>query len=192
VSPLIPTRHPHLLLAALAALLALAMALLAACDGTQPPTPSPTPTSTTNHDIHAFPELEARLPQSISGQLLTTVSLAAHPDRQDPKTLAMLARLNRTANDLQLANGELVGFDLEVGAMRIVGAPGTDIIAAFRAVDEADPNHRALYTATTIGDKSVTARTVDAESTFLYGAEDIMFILHGDLALVEAALAQLP
>jgi hypothetical protein len=188
LSPFNPPSHRRRLLAGLA----IALLVVAGCNSTRP---SPTPTSTTNHDLHAYPDLEERIDISISGRRLTTVSLAAHPDRQDPKTLAVLERLERTAADLQLANGDLGDLgdlDLEVGAMRIVGASGDQIIAAFRAVDEADPNHRALYTPTTIGERSVTARTVDTESSFLYGAEDIMFILRGDLALVEAALEQLP
>jgi hypothetical protein len=183
----------------LAALAALAAVLLAGggCIPTGPqPTSTPratsTATSTTDLGLHAFPELEARLPEMISGRRLTTVSLSAHPDRQDPKTLAVLERLDRAASDLQLANGELTGYNLEIGALRIVGAEAAMIIAAFRAVDEADPGHVALYTPTTVAGKQVTARTVGVESSYLYGVDDIMFIVSGDQALVEAALAALP
>lgn len=183
-----PRRLTAALLAALAVLL-----VVAACDGARP---TPTPTAERTGDplgLHAYPELEARLPQTIGGRNLLTVSLAAHPDRQDPKTLEVLERLNKTANDLQLANGDLGDdFDFEVGAMRIIGAPGNDIVAAFRAVDEADPDSTAIYTPITLAGKNVTARTIDRVSTFLYGVDDIMFIIRGDQALVEEALGLLP
>ena len=68
---------------------------------------------------HAWPELEARLPDAISGRDLAKISLVAHPDRQDAKTLEVLRRLDKSVSDLQLANAELAGTDLKVGAMRI-------------------------------------------------------------------------
>ncbi|HEY7600441.1 MAG TPA: hypothetical protein VH741_10985 [Candidatus Limnocylindrales bacterium] len=185
-SPLLPSSRR-----AVPALALVALALLLAACGSILPKPSATPTSTTNHDTHAFPELEARLPQVIGGVELETVSLAAHPDRQDPKTLAMLGHLGKTANDLQLANGELPGTDLQVGAFRVVGAPGNEIIAAFIAADQADPNHTATYLPITLAGHNVTARTVEGESTFLYGLDDIMFIVRGERSLVEEALRQL-
>lgn len=165
-----------------------------ACGAFSPsPTPpgSPTP-SPINHDVHAWPELEARLPDSISGRRLTKASLAAHPDRQDRKTIAVLTRLGRSVSDLQLANAELDGTDLLIGAMRVVGSDGGQIIDAFKAVDADDPNSPARYMEVSLGGKQVTARTVAGTSSYLYGTEDIMFIVSGERDLVEAALRQLP
>jgi hypothetical protein len=168
------------------------MLLVVAC-GSAVPTPSGPPTPTpVNHDVHAWPELEDQLPDAISGRALTKVSLAAHPDRQDAKTLAVLTRLGRTVADLQLANAELEGTDLTIGAMRVVGSQGSDIIAAFRAVDADDPDSLATYSDVNLAGKQVTARTVGDKSTYLYGNADIMFIVSGERRLLEAALEQLP
>lgn len=164
------------------------IALVAACGST---TVQPTPTPS-NHDLHVWPELEQQIPDSISGRGLTKVSLAAHPDRQDAKTLAVLRQLGRTTDHLQLANAELEGTDLQIGAMRIVGSQGDQIIQAFRAVDAGDPNSQANYSQVDLGGKRVTAREVGGIATYLYGHADIMFIVSGAATLVEAALRQLP
>lgn len=162
---------------------------LAGCGSTATPTPTG---SSADHDLHVWPELEARLPDSISGRALTTVSLAAHPERQSAKTLSVLRQLGRSPDDLQLANGELEGTDLLVGVMRIVGANGPAIVEAFRAIDAADPDSPASYSVVDLGGKKVTARTVSLESAYLYGVEDMMFIVSGERSLVEAALQKLP
>lgn len=175
----------------LTCLLVLAVAVLAiACGTTAPPTGSPTPVTT--HDLHAWPELEEQLPDAISGRTLRKVSLAAHPERQDAKTLAVLNRLGRSVADLQLANAELEGTDLMIGAMRVVGIQGDQIIDAFRAVDATDPESVASYSEVNLGGKVVVARTVEGKSTYLYGADDIMFIVSGERELLDAALEQLP
>ena len=168
--------------------LAALVALVVAC-GASTPTAAP---SLINHDLHAYPELEAQLPDRISGRALTKVSLAVHPERQDRKTLAVLTQLGRSVGDLQVANGELEGTDLLVGAMRVVGSEGGRIIDAFAEVDARDPNNVASYTDVELGGKSVTARTVDGTSSYLYGAGDVMFIVSGGRPLVEAALELLP
>ena len=168
--------------------LAALFALVIAC-GTSTPTPPP---SLVDHDLHAYPELEAQLPDRIGGRPLTKISLAVHPERQDRKTLAVLAELGRSVGDLQLANGELEGTDLLVGAMRVAGSEGDLIIDAFAEVDAQDPNSTAAYTDVELGGKSVTARTVAGTSSYLYGAGDVMYIVSGGRPLVEAALELLP
>jgi hypothetical protein len=173
---------------ALATWLVLLALVVAACGATAPPTARPAgPT----HDLHAWPELEEQIPDEISGRRVTKVSLAAHPDRQDAKTLAVLQQLGRSVSDLQLANAELSGTDLTIGAMRIVGAEGSAIVAAFEQIDADDPNSQAVYTDVNFGDKQVTARTVGETTAYLYGTQDIMFIVAGERDLVEAALKQL-
>jgi hypothetical protein len=153
---------------ALATWLVLLALVVAACGATAPPTARPAgPT----HDLHAWPELEEQIPDEISGRRVTKVSLAAHPDRQDAKTLAVLQQLGRSVSDLQLANAELSGTDLTIGAD--------------------DPNSQAVYTDVNFGDKQVTARTVGETTAYLYGTQDIMFIVAGERDLVEAALKQL-
>lgn len=166
----------------------LAAALVAGCASSAPPSPTPS----AGADLHAWPELEQRLPDTIGGRSLSKVSLAAHRDRQDRKTLAVLERLGRSTDHLQLANAELEGTDLMIGAMRVVGAQGGQIIDAFEGVDAADPQSEAIYSDVNLAGKRVTARTVDGSSTYLYGAEDIMFVVAGERELVEAALAKLP
>jgi hypothetical protein len=172
----------------LAASLMLALSIVLA--GCAASTPSPSPA--TRDSLHAFPALEARLPAEVDGHEMQKVSIAAPVDQQDPKTLEVVRRVGRTADDLQVAIATAEGADIQVGAFRIVGAPGVQIAVSFQAVDEEDPSSTATYGATTIGGKRLLTRTAEAQLSYLYPAEDIMFMLSGEPGLVEEALGQLP
>lgn len=162
--------------------------VLAACAG--PRTPSPPPE---NASLHAYPELEARLPDEVDGYALTKVSVGAPPESQSARTLELLRRLSRTPADLQVAVATgAEGVNVQVGAMRVVGADAVQIVVNFQSVEEADPASTAVYGTATIGGKRLLTRTAEAQLTYLYPAEDIMFMLSGDVALVEEALALLP
>lgn len=172
-----------------------ALLVVVACTSPVPLTPSPSPTPPTSPaagGLHAFPALEARLPDEVVGHRLTKVSLAAHADRQDAKTLEVLRRLNRTAADIQLASGAADGVDLLVAAMRIIGSEGAVTAATFRAVEEDDAGSSAVYASAEIGNKSVTTRTTATQVSYIYAVEDIMFIVSGNQALVAEALVLLP
>ncbi|CAN5731868.1 hypothetical protein BH24CHL6_BH24CHL6_04870 [soil metagenome] len=169
-----------------ASVLALA-AILAGCAG-----PTPTPTPAAGDSLHAFPALEARLPSAVDGHEMEKVSIAAPESQQDPKTLEVVRRVGRTAADLQVAIATAAGANLQVGAFRIVGAEAVQIVVAFQAVEEEGPASSASYGMATIGGKRLLTRTVEAQLTYLYPAEDIMFMLSGEPGLVEEALGQLP
>lgn len=171
-------------------LLALALAgLLAGCGGPRP-TPSPVPDEAI---LHAYPELEARLPSDVDGHPMSKVSVPAPPEQQSARTLELLRRLSSTPADLQVAVATSAdGSDIQVGAMRVVGADGVQIVVNFQSVEEADPASTAVYGATTIAGKRLLTRTAESQLTYLYPAEDIMFMLSGEIRLVEEALAQLP
>lgn len=174
---------------AIGLLVVLLAALLAACGGPRP-TPSPVPDEAI---LHAFPELEARLPSEIGGHAMSKVSVPAPPDQQSPKTLELLSRLSRTPADLQVAVATgSDGADIQVGAMRVVGADAVQIVINFQSVEEADPASTAVYGAATMAGKRLLTRTAESQLTYLYPAEDIMFMLSGETGLVQEALAQLP
>ena len=168
--------------------MALTLAAVVACGG---PTPRPSPTPN-DAALHAFPALEARLPAEVDGHPLSKVSVAAPADQQDPKTLEVIRRVGRTAADLQVAIATGAGGDLEVGAFRIVGAEGVQIVVHFQAVEEEDPRSTATYGVATIGGRRLLTRTAETQLTYLYPAEDIMFMLSGEPELVEEALGLLP
>ena len=164
-------------------------AMLAACGGPRP-TPTPPPDEAI---LHAYPELEARLPSEVDGHSMSTVSVAAPPEQQSPRTLELLRRLSSTPADLQVAVATGAdGADIQVGAMRVVGADAVQIVVNFQSVEEADPASTAVYGAATVAGKRLLTRTFESQLTYLYPAEDIMFMLSGETGLVEEALAQLP
>jgi hypothetical protein len=178
-----------------ATLLMVAAVAVAGCTSTPPKTPKPSaaadatprPTGAT----HAFPDLEARLPTHVGGQVLDTASIKATPTTQDAKTLEVLRRLGREVSDLQLANADKEGVNIHVGALRIVGADANAAAAAFRAVDEADPRHLAKYTDRLVGQKLIITRTTADSQEFIYPLDDILFVVTGDRLLVEDVLGQL-
>jgi hypothetical protein len=158
-----------------------------------PATPAPTPAGTPVHvsDFHVYPELEARLPSSVGPHAMEKISLGFVESDQDPKTLEVLRRLGRSTDDIQLAvatGGEAV----QVSAFRIIGADGVEIVVTFQAVEEEQADGTARYATATIGGRRLVTRTTSTQTTYLYPAEDIMFVLAGTVALVEAALSQLP
>lgn len=175
------------------AVLGLLLTVLAAACAAPAPTPPITapPTAPTDPNLHAFPELEARLPTHIGRHELVKMSVTSVAESQRPITQDILRRLNRTADDIQLAFAT-GGEEIQVSAFRVVGSDGIDIILAFQAVEEVHPDSAAVYGTATIAGRRLVTRTTQSQTTYLYPAEDIMFVLAGRQALIEEVLAQLP
>jgi len=166
----------------------LAAALFVGCGG-----PRPTPTPATGSSLHAHPALEARLPSQVDGHDMTKVSVAAVEERQEPKTLELLRRLGRAADDLQVAIATAAdGTNIQVGAFRVVGADAVQIVVTFQAVEEADPESTATFGASIVAGRRLITRSHEAQLVYLYPVEDIMFVISGDTRLVETALGLLP
>jgi hypothetical protein len=186
--------RPRLTAAHLRPLLAgLLLVILAAC-AAPAPTAQPTPAGTpppADPNLHAFPELEARLPTHIGRYELVKMSVASVAEDQRPITQDILHRLDRSADDIQLAIAT-GGDEIQISAFRVVGSDGVDIIVAFQAVEEVHPDSNAVYGTTTIAGRRLVTRTTPTQTTYLYPAEDIMFVLAGREALVAEALEQLP
>ena len=142
------------------ALLVLAL-LAAACGG--PATPARPAAS--GFSLHPFPGLESRMPHTVAGKTLQTTSLRPSAQTASPKTLALLARLGKTVDDLQLATASLPGEDIAITALRIKGFDEHKTLAAVQAVDEADPQHITAYGTATVGGKLVVTRTVGGKVT---------------------------
>jgi N-acetylmuramic acid 6-phosphate (MurNAc-6-P) etherase len=176
----------------------LLLVILGACAAPAPtaqPTPAATPPASpagpTDPNLHAFPELEARLPTHIGRHELVKMSVASVAEDQRPITQDILRRLDRTADDIQLAIAT-GGDEIQISAFRVVGSAGVDIIVAFQAVEEVHPDSNAVYGTATIAGRRLVTRTTQTQTTYLYPAEDIMFVLAGREALIEEALEQLP
>jgi hypothetical protein len=148
-------------------------------------TPSPTP----NTAVHEFPALEARLPDNIDGKPVQKFSLISDPSLQVPKTLEVLRRLNKTPNDVQLANGFVTGADVTLSAMRIIGSDAVKAAVAFEQVDEGDPSTTTTYAPAVVAGKRVLVRTSGDTVSYLYPLDDVIFVVGGTRALVEEALA---
>ena len=164
-------------------------ALLVACAG---PRSTPSPPDSDNSAAHAYPELEARLPSEVGGHQMSKVSVAAPPDEQSARTLELLRRLSKTPADLQVAVATGDGGNIQVGAMRVVGSDGVQLAVNFQSVEEDDPASIAVYSTAEIGGKRLLTRTAESQLTYLYPAGDTMFMLSGEVGLVEKALALLP
>jgi hypothetical protein len=165
------------------------LALLAmACAG---PTPSRSPASSA-FTLHPFPGLESKLPHTVAGKTLITTSLRPSEQTASPKTLALLTRLGKTVDDLQLASASVSGVDIAITALRISGFDAHKILATVQLVDEADPQHITVYGTTTVDGKPIVTRTVGGTVYDDYASVDTVFEMSGSAALVAEALGQLP
>lgn len=168
----------------------LLLAMCAGACGARPPKATPTPFHPADA-LHAYPDLEARLPDEIGGIALDKASLVVDPRRQSEKTLEVLRLLGRTTPDMQIASADADGLDFTVFAQRIVGSTGAAAAVAFKNVDEADPAASLSYVAEVVAGKHVLTRTAAGEVAYIYPLDDIMFIVSGTRANVEEALTKL-
>ena len=151
------------------------------------PTPSPTPITA----VHQFLDLEARLPDALAGRPVQKFSLVTDPGAQTPKTLEVLRRLNKTTADLQIAKGFIDGVDLNLSALRILGADAVRAAVAFEQIDEGDPQSTTTYVPATIAGKRVLIRKTGETTDYMYPLGDTIFVVGGSRPLVEEALTKI-
>jgi hypothetical protein len=156
-----------------------------------PRKPDATPSPTPNTAVHAFLDLEARLPDSINGTPTEKFSLVSDPELQTPKTLEVLRRLGSAPTDLQLAKATASGVDITIAAMRIVGADASRAALAFEQVDEGDPHSTSTYAAAVVAGKRVLVRTTGNVIAYLYPVGDVLFVVDGRRDFVEEALTKI-
>ena len=172
-----------------ASLLVLAALSLAGCSvlfvpRRADPTPSPTPITV----VHKFLDLEARLPDSIAGRPVRKFSLTTDPSAQSPKTLEVLRRLDKTPADVEVAKGFVDGVDINLSALRIIGADAARAAVAFEQIDEGDPSSNTTYQPATIAGKRVLVRKTGDQTDYMYPLGDTIFVVGGSRPLVEEAL----
>jgi hypothetical protein len=203
--------------ARLVATLALAAAFLAVgCGSTDDPSPSgpatssgpasvapsSSPTPAPSVDLHGAPELEGRLPTSIGGTVLTSVSLAGDEflltggEAGRGQVEAMLESLGKTAADLSVAQaadptGVLV---FQQGLFRVAGADPAQLLAEWVGAQQAATSNRLQVSDAEVDGHPTThlvdPSRADGASTYVVADGDtLVIVLAIDEALVAEALS---
>jgi hypothetical protein len=192
----------------LAALVLLAAVSATACGG-PPPTASttagnstqgPSPASPGDAIRHADPELEALLPTTLGGVLLTRESQrGADLSRQSDALDRFLEGLGRTIQDFTLASAYSASGDLkaQVGAWRVRGADTGRLMSGFIEAIQASSTTKLTLTELSIGSHQVTQIGAAGQLTQgpLYSFvrdQTVLFVQTTEPALAEEALASLP
>ncbi len=167
-----------------------------AAPGTPGPVPSFAVGSFDPNILHAFPELEAQIPDEVAGIALEKFSVAAVSGSGETDAVfdAALAQLGKTPNDLQFAGGSPASDsdrDLGIQVFRVVGVPGDRLMQTLRTVAAVDPSSGTI-TETTRSGKNVLAITTDGETQYAYPAGELVFLVGGEDPLVDATLGLLP
>ena len=167
-----------------------------AAPGTPGPVPSFAVGSFDPNILHAFPDLEAQIPDEVAGIALEKFSVAAvsGSGETDAAFAAALAELGKTPNDLQFAGGSPSSDsdrDLGIQIFRVVGVPGDRLLQTLRTLAAADPSTGTI-TETTRSGKNVVTITEDGETQYAYPTGELVFLVGGEDPLIDAALGLLP
>lgn len=159
------------------------------------PEASDAPAATDPEPIHAFPELEARLPRHIGAIVLDTFSLAGGFEGE-PGTGASGAlfanavqALGRIPADLQLAFARPIdrATDVVVAAYRLPGIDGAQLLGMLGPEDVDGSIEPA-----TIAGKEVLALLEVEATTYAYAADDVVYVVGGAPELIRPAIEALP
>jgi hypothetical protein len=172
---------------------------------TDRPASAPPDTPEPSVDRHGVPDLEALLPARVGDVAMERLSLTGHDfyltgtDQTRAQLDAMLGRLGKSVADLTVADaGDPTGLAvLEVGVLRVAGAPADRLLAEWVASNEAAKPGQISHAQTTVDGRALT-RLVDATrpvggTTLVFAKGDMLFLVAADdPTLVSSALAQLP
>jgi len=164
--------------ALLAVLLALAAIVLAACGSSSTPTPPPAPTSPASSpaasaaiaspsptaNVHAAPELEARLPDSIGGVAMSKFSMggvdfmAGGSASGQAQLKELLQQLGKTDGDLLLADTyDPTGASADQAAIfQVKGADPTKLLDLWVAAQTAITNNKTRVANVTVVGRQLT------------------------------------
>ena len=200
--------------------IALATAILVAACGSSGPTGAPSAAAPTDAALPSFDvptfdlgtfaipsfaipsfgsddELEALLPETIGGNVVVKVSMTGQGIMSLPGGAAIedqLDDLGATADDVSVAVGTAAGATgaVVVFAYRIEGVSAEQVFQGLEAAMQAGQGGEV--TKTTVAGRSVTQVTSAGETTYIYLASDVVFIVGGQLtpALLQDAISQLP
>lgn len=146
--------------------------------------------------FHAFPDLEAQLPNEVAGVPLQKLSFGAFGGGSvDPLFAAVLAQVGKTVDDVQSAVAGPVDSmqdrELTIIAFRIVGIQGAQLLQAVRTAAQSDPTAGTVADAT-VGGKQVVALTDADETSYAYAAGEVVYVVSGEPALTDATMGMLP
>lgn len=198
-----PRRSPLVVAApgaGVALLIAVLAVILLGCQGpasnaTTTPEASDASQATDQEPLHAFPDLEARLPRRIGAIALDTFSLPGGSEGE-PGTEASGAlfanavrALGRTPADLQLAFARPTdsATDVVVAAYRLPGVDGAQLLGMLGPEDVDGSIEPA-----TIAGKDVLALLEVEATTYAYAADDVIYVVGGAPELIRAAIQALP
>jgi hypothetical protein len=168
--------------------------------GSAGPSESPAPSV----NLHGATDLEARLPDQIGGTTLTKVSLtgadflATGSTTSQGQLETMLSGLGKTTSDLSLAEeGDPSGYlVLQVGLLRVAGAPSVPLLTAWVASQQAATGNKLQVSTQTVGSTQLT-KLVDPSrpvggSTYAWAIGDTIALVRADdQKLVEEAVGKL-
>jgi len=142
-------------------------------------------------------ELEALLPDTIGGNVVVKSSMTGQAILNLPGGAALESQLDdlgATVDDVSVAIGSAGGATepIIVFAYRIAGVSADQIFQGLEAALQAGQG--GDVTQTTVAGRSVTQVTSGGETTYIYLASDVVFIVGGQLTpeLLEDAISQLP
>lgn len=146
---------------------------------------------------HQFPDLEARIPNSVAGLAIQKASFGADfgEGALSADFQAAVEQVGMTVTDVQLATaGPPVDSDrdLSIVAFKVGGADSAVFLQALRTISEANPDSTGSITDATIAGKNVLALTEGENTQYAYPSGDVFFIVGGENELVEATLSLLP
>jgi len=142
-------------------------------------------------------ELEALLPDSIGGSVVVKSSLAGDAIVNLPGGSALASQLDdlgATVDDVSVAIGSAGAGPtaIVVFAYRIAGVSADRIFEGLEAAMQSGQGGQVSHT--TVSGRDVTQVTSGGETTYIYLADDVVFIVGGQLTaeLLEDAISQLP
>ena len=150
-------------------------------------------------DRHADPALEALLPESLGGSVLTRESqFGTQLTRESDAFDAFLADQGKTAADFSLASAYSASGNIEaqVGAWRVDGADAAGMLAGFVTAVRASSTSELTVTEPTIGGAPVTQIGAPGQLTqgplYAFASGDtVLFVQTPVPALAEEAMAKL-
>jgi hypothetical protein len=191
-----------------AMVLASAIAVVAGCGNPAPtvtngptlaPTPRPSAVSSET-SRHVAPELEALLPETLNGTVLTRESQRGTDLSRNSEALAaVLGGMGKTLEDFTIASAYSAGGDLEaqIGLWRIAGADHSKLVPGFIDAVQGSSTTKLTISHADIGGHAVTQVGASGELTqgplYAYAKDDmILFVQTTDPALAAQAMALLP
>ncbi|HJP89875.1 MAG TPA: hypothetical protein VJ850_12640 [Candidatus Limnocylindrales bacterium] len=176
---------------------ALAVAVLiafvvAACGSTEhsaaPPTVPPLPTIDPT-DVHAFADLESKLPAQIAGRAMVRASYVLDPEAEEDTVTLVLEREGKDATTLQMAieyPADDAG-DLTILAYRYPGMSAADVLALIGPDDV-----EGSIAPASVGGRQVLEINDGEGAAWAYAGGEVLYIVAGAPAVAEAAVAALP